>query len=71
MHVHRCFAAALAIVFSTLLSVPLFHFSLQPVFVAGASCTVVASVLYARAPKCENGEAAYEPLPTAPQREQA
>ena len=48
----KCFAAALAIITGTLVSVPLFSFELNRTFVTGAMSTVAASVLYARAPPC-------------------
>jgi len=46
----KCFAAALAIICGMLLSVPIFHLELNPVFLGGAGLTVVATVLYARKP---------------------
>ena len=46
----KCFATALAILSGTLLSVPMFGFQVEPLFAAGAACTVVASILYAWAP---------------------
>lgn len=46
----KCFAAALAILSGTILSVPLFGFALSPAFAFGAACTVAASTLYAWAP---------------------
>lgn len=49
-NIAKCFAAALAILTGTLLSVPLFSFRLSPLFSAGALLTIVASVLYAWAP---------------------
>ena len=48
----KCFAAALAIITGTLVSVPLLSFELNRTFVTGAMSTVAASVLYARAPPC-------------------
>jgi len=52
----KCFAAGLAIVISTLLSVPLFDFKLRPIFAVGSSVTVVATVLYSMAPDCRRPE---------------
>lgn len=49
-NVVKCFAAALAIVSGTLLSVPIFGFALSPMFAFGFACTVSASVLYSSAP---------------------
>ena len=46
----KCFAAALAILSGTLLSVPIFGFHLSPVFSLGCGCTVLASILYSWAP---------------------
>lgn len=46
----KCFAAALAIICGMLLSVPIFHLQLNPVFLGGATFTIVATVLYSRAP---------------------
>ena len=46
----KCFAAAMAILCGTVLSVPLFNFVLSPLFVAGALITAVATVLYSSAP---------------------
>lgn len=48
----RCFAAALAIIAGTICSVPIFAFQLRPSFLLGATSTVAATVLYARAPPC-------------------
>uniref|UniRef100_A0A7S0J9Q6 Uncharacterized protein n=1 Tax=Calcidiscus leptoporus TaxID=127549 RepID=A0A7S0J9Q6_9EUKA len=48
----KCFAAALAIICSTLISVPLFHFEMKSIFLIGSSFTVAATILYARAPTC-------------------
>jgi len=48
----KCFAAALAIICSTMLSVPLFAFELRPIFLVGSGLTIVATVLYSRAPQC-------------------
>ena len=47
----KCFAAALAILSGTLLSVPIFGFELQPLFATGVAVTVTASVLYSWAPE--------------------
>ena len=47
----KCFAAALAILSGTLLSVPIFGFALSPMFSLGVGCTIVASVLYSSAPE--------------------
>lgn len=65
----KCFAAALAILTGTLLSVPVFGFELSPSFAAGVGCTAVASTLYAWAPalpaRCVPRTAAtYDLLPT-------
>ena len=46
----KCFATALAIISTTVLSVPIFGFVISYVFLAGAGCTVVATTLYAWAP---------------------
>lgn len=46
----KCFAAALAILSGTLLSVPIFGFELQPLFAIGVACTIAASILYSWAP---------------------
>merc|ERR1719311_1864589 len=46
----KCFAAALAILSGTLISVPLFHFHPSRLFALGALCTVSATVLYSWAP---------------------
>lgn len=47
----KCFAAALAILSGTLLSVPIFGFELSPIFSLGVACTISASVLYSWAPE--------------------
>ena len=47
----KCFAAALAILAGTLISVPLFGFELSAIFAAGVACTVCASTLYSWAPE--------------------
>ena len=47
----KCFAAALAILSGTLLSVPIFGFTPAPLFSLGVGCTIVASVLYSAAPE--------------------
>ena len=49
-NIAKCFAAALAIVSGTVLSVPLFGFPISPSFGTGASCTIVASTIYSLAP---------------------
>ena len=49
-NIAKCFATAIAIVSGTILSVPLFDFSLSFSFVCGASCTVIASTLYSLQP---------------------
>jgi len=46
----KCFAAALAIVSGTLISVPLFDFHPSRLFAVGGFCTVSATVLYSWAP---------------------
>ena len=46
----KCFAAALAILSGTLLSVPLFGFEPSRMFAVGAGCTVLATTLYSWAP---------------------
>ena len=46
----KCFATALAIIFGTFLSVPIFGFELSRAFLVGAGLTVFASTLYAWAP---------------------
>jgi len=46
----KCFATAIAIVSGTLISVPLFGFTLSTAFGVGASCTVIASTVYSLAP---------------------
>ena len=46
----KCFASALAIIVSTLLSVPLFDFRTNDTFLLGGACTVIATSLYAWAP---------------------
>jgi UDP-sugar transporter A1/2/3 len=46
----KCFAAALAILSGTLLSVPIFGFELSATFSVGVACTVSASTLYSWAP---------------------
>eukprot|EP00316_Scyphosphaera_apsteinii_P020327 CAMPEP_0119319514 /NCGR_PEP_ID=MMETSP1333-20130426/49583_1 /TAXON_ID=418940 /ORGANISM="Scyphosphaera apsteinii, Strain RCC1455" /LENGTH=359 /DNA_ID=CAMNT_0007325937 /DNA_START=191 /DNA_END=1270 /DNA_ORIENTATION=- len=50
----KCFASALAIISSTVLSAPLFGFSPSKWFVCGAGVAVCASVLYAWAPTTES-----------------
>ena len=47
----KCFAAALAILSGTLLSVPIFGFELSPIFAVGVACTITASILYSWAPE--------------------
>ena len=47
----KCFAAALAILSGTLLSVPIFGFELSPIFAVGVACTICASILYSWAPE--------------------
>ena len=47
----KCFAAALAILSGTLLSIPCFGFWPSELFAAGAAFTVLATVLYSWAPK--------------------
>lgn len=49
----KCFANALAIVLGALVSVPLFGFQMNGVFLAGGAFTVVATSLYAWNPKWE------------------
>lgn len=49
-NIAKCFAAALAIISGTVLSVPLFGFPLSPSFGIGASCTIIASIIYSLAP---------------------
>ena len=49
-NIAKCFAAALAIVTGTLLSVPIFGFRLTPIFGVGATCTIVATTVYSLAP---------------------
>ena len=49
-NIAKCFATAIAIVSGTLLSVPIFSFHLSTTFGLGATCTVVASVVYSMAP---------------------
>ena len=49
-NIAKCFATAIAIVSGTLLSVPIFSFHLSTTFGMGATCTVVASVVYSMAP---------------------
>uniref|UniRef100_A0A7S0Q5V3 UDP-galactose transporter n=1 Tax=Coccolithus braarudii TaxID=221442 RepID=A0A7S0Q5V3_9EUKA len=63
----KCFAAALAIICSTILSVPLFDFNLKPIFLIGSSFTIAATIIYSRAPKCSVATE-YERLPTSPTR---
>ena len=46
----KCFAAALAILSGTLISMPLFHFHPSRLFAVGGLCTVSATVLYSWAP---------------------
>ena len=46
----KCFAAALAILSGTLISVPLFNFLPSRLFALGGLCTVSATVLYSWAP---------------------
>ena len=46
----KCFATALAIIFGTFLSVPIFGFEFSRAFLVGAGLTVFASTLYAWAP---------------------
>lgn len=46
----KCFANALAIISGTILSVPIFGFTLSMTFVCGALLAIIASVLYAVAP---------------------
>lgn len=67
----KCFAAALAILSGTLLSVPIFGFELSAHFSVGVACTVCATTLYSWAPDrpsaCGGGRhTAYELLPTKP-----
>lgn len=50
-NIAKCFATAIAIVSGTVFSVPLFHFTLTPIFGVGAICTILASVLYSMAPE--------------------
>ena len=47
----KCFAAALAIVSGTLLSIPCFDFAPSRLFAVGACFTVLATVIYSWAPK--------------------
>eukprot|EP00966_Prymnesium_polylepis_P019157 441384-Prymnesium_polylepis.1 len=47
----KCFAAALAILSGTVLSVPIFGFELSSLFLLGSGCTILASILYAWAPE--------------------
>ena len=47
----KCFAAALAILTGTILSVPIFGFELQPRFTLGVALTIAASILYSWAPE--------------------
>ncbi|KAL1503977.1 hypothetical protein AB1Y20_010393 [Prymnesium parvum] len=49
-NVVKCFAAALAILSGTVLSVPIFGFHLSFLFLLGSGCTIVATILYAWAP---------------------
>ena len=49
----KCFAAASAIITGTVLSVPIFGFTLSPSFALGAACTIIASTLYASAPSLD------------------
>ena len=46
----KCFAAGLAILAGTLLSVPIFGFELHSIFMLGVACTISASTVYAWAP---------------------
>ena len=46
----KCFAAALAILSGTLISVPLFHFHPSRLFAVGGLCTISATMLYSWAP---------------------
>jgi len=50
-NIAKCFAAGLSIVSGTVLSMPLFGFLPSSTFGMGASCTVLASVLYSLAPE--------------------
>ena len=54
----KCFAAAVAILCGTVLSVPIFQFSLSGMFVFGAVTTGAATVLYTSAPRISCLEAA-------------
>ena len=62
----KCFATAIAIIAGTLLSVPLFGFAPSELFLLGATLTILATVLYARAPerllpaRCSRARAAVE-----------
>ena len=47
----KCFAAALAILSGTLLSIPLFGFQPSHTFALGVGLTVVASTIYSSAPE--------------------
>lgn len=47
----KCFAAGLAILAGTLLSVPIFGFELHGTFLLGVACTISASTVYAWAPE--------------------
>ena len=55
-NIAKCFAASLAIVSGTVLSVPIFGFALSGSFGIGALCTIVASTLYSLAPDTCGGE---------------
>jgi len=68
-NIAKCFAAALAIVSGTVLSVPLFGFSLSSSFGMGASCTVVASTLYSLAPDRVACISEPPPMPPEPAEE--
>ena len=64
-NVVKCFAAALAILSGTLLSVPIFGFAPSPGFALGAALTIGASVLYAAAPDWGSPPPAPPPPPPA------
>lgn len=67
-NIAKCFAASLAIVSGTILSVPVFGFSLSATFGLGALCTTVASTLYSLAPNMQLlGGSTYSPAPSEQQ----
>ena len=70
----KCFAAGLAMLAGTLLSVPIFGFELHPTFLLGLTSTITASVIYARAPdwalSFSAAQPRYEKVPSGEEAEQ-